>query len=176
MDYKEIKELMKEMNNSDLTKLKIAENNVLIEMEKQSNEVSVKTDKNNHVSISKEEVEPESNPQELQGDTDKPEREENQSKDTKDQYEEIDHDKDKQLEIVTAPIVGTFYSAPGPDKEDYVKIGSKVEAGDVLCIVEAMKIMNEIENEVSGEVIDILCENGDTVEYGQELFKIKTSQ
>ncbi len=58
---------------------------------------------------------------------------------------------------------------------NYVKVGSKVEAGDVLCIVEAMKIMNEIESEISGEVVEILGKNGEMVEYGQELFKIKKS-
>jgi acetyl-CoA carboxylase biotin carboxyl carrier protein len=72
-------------------------------------------------------------------------------------------------------MVGTFYRAPAPDAPPYVERGSKVTPKTVVCIVEAMKLMNEIEAEVSGEVIDILAENGQLVEYGQPLFKIKLS-
>ncbi|MPQ43901.1 acetyl-CoA carboxylase biotin carboxyl carrier protein [Clostridium tarantellae] len=74
---------------------------------------------------------------------------------------------------ITSPMVGTFYSASGIDEEPYVKIGDKVKSGDILCIVEAMKLMNEIECEVSGEIVDILVTNGQMVEYGEQLFKIR---
>lgn len=77
------------------------------------------------------------------------------------------------LHKITSPIVGTFYSAPSPDKEPYVKEGSKVSAETTVCIVEAMKLMNEIQAEVSGEVIEIYVENGQPVEFGQPLFGIK---
>ena len=77
------------------------------------------------------------------------------------------------LHKITSPIVGTFYRAAGPDKEPYVKEGSKVTPDSIVCIVEAMKLMNEIEAEVSGEVVDIYVENGQPVEYGQPLFGIR---
>ena len=71
-----------------------------------------------------------------------------------------------------APIVGTFYAAPSPDSDDFVKVGSAVKKGDTLCIIEAMKLMNEIEAEVSGTVKQILVENAEPVEYDQPLFVI----
>jgi len=75
--------------------------------------------------------------------------------------------------IVKSPIVGTFYTASGPDAEDFVKVGDRVENGKVLCIVEAMKLMNEIESDGSGEIVAVLAKNGQPVEYGQPLFAIK---
>lgn len=81
--------------------------------------------------------------------------------------------EDEGLHIVTSPIVGTFYAASGPDKEPYVKSGSQVKAGDTLCIIEAMKLMNEIESDASGTVAKVFVENGQPVEYGQPLFGIK---
>ena len=79
---------------------------------------------------------------------------------------------DEGLFKITSPIVGTFYRSPGPDKEPYVKEGSVVSPESVVCIVEAMKLMNEIQAETSGEVVKIYVENGQPVEYGQPLFVI----
>lgn len=75
--------------------------------------------------------------------------------------------------IITAPLVGTFYSSPSPDSEPYVKIGDKVSKGMTVCIIEAMKVMNEIESEADGEIVEILVENNNPVEYGQPLFRLK---
>ena len=80
------------------------------------------------------------------------------------------------LHLVKSPIVGTFYESPSPGTEAFVKVGSSVETGKVLCIVEAMKLMNEIESDVFGEVIRIFVENGQPVEYGQPLFGIRPSR
>ena len=77
------------------------------------------------------------------------------------------------LHKITSPIVGTFYRSPSPDKDPYVKEGDKVTPDAVVCIVEAMKLMNEIQAEVSGEVVEIYVENGQPVEYGQPLFGIR---
>lgn len=77
------------------------------------------------------------------------------------------------LHQITSPIVGTFYSSPAPDKDPYVREGSKVSVDSVVCIVEAMKLMNEIQSEVDGEVVKIYVENGQPVEYGQPLFGIR---
>lgn len=78
-----------------------------------------------------------------------------------------------ELHTITSPIVGTYYSAPGPDKDLYVSVGSKVTPETVVCIVEAMKLMNEIQAETAGEVVKIYVENGQPVEYGQPLFGIR---
>lgn len=75
--------------------------------------------------------------------------------------------------IVTSPIVGTFYRSPSPDSPPFVEVGSKVQVGNPLCIIEAMKLMNEIESDAAGEVVKIYAENGQPVEYGQPLFAIK---
>ena len=80
---------------------------------------------------------------------------------------------DESLHTITSPIVGTFYRTPAPDKDPYVKEGSSVSPETIVCIVEAMKLMNEIEAEVSGEVVKIYVENGQPVEYGQPLFGIR---
>ena len=81
---------------------------------------------------------------------------------------------DQDLHIITAPIVGTFYRSPSPTAESFVRIGSEVEHNTVVCIIEAMKLMNEIQAEAAGEVVKIYVENGQAVEYGQPLFGIKT--
>jgi acetyl-CoA carboxylase biotin carboxyl carrier protein len=80
------------------------------------------------------------------------------------------------LHLVKSPIVGTYYESPSPGTEAFVKVGSYVETGKVLCIVEAMKLMNEIESDVSGEVVRMFVENGQPVEYGQPLFGIRPSR
>ncbi len=77
--------------------------------------------------------------------------------------------------FVTSPIVGTFYRAPNPDAEPYVKVGDLVHKGQVLCIVEAMKLMNEIESDASGTVVKIYPENAQAVEFGERLFAIRSS-
>ena len=74
---------------------------------------------------------------------------------------------------ITSPMVGTFYKAPSPDSEPFVSVGSTVSTGDVVCIVEAMKMMNEIESEVSGKVVEICVEDGQPVEFGQVLMYVE---
>ncbi len=81
--------------------------------------------------------------------------------------------EDKNIKTVTSPLVGTFYSAPSPDAEAFVKVGDTVKKGQVVGIVEAMKLMNEIECEHDGVITEIMLNNGDMVEYGQVLIKIK---
>lgn len=81
--------------------------------------------------------------------------------------------EDQDLHIITSPIVGTFYRAASPAAESFVRIGSRVEPETVVCIIEAMKLMNEIQAETTGEVAKIYLENGQAVEYGQPLFGIR---
>ncbi len=82
--------------------------------------------------------------------------------------------EDQDLHLIKSPIVGTFYRAPSPTTDSFVRIGSQVEPATVVCIIEAMKLMNEIQAEATGEVVKIYVENGQAVEYGQPLFGIKS--
>jgi acetyl-CoA carboxylase biotin carboxyl carrier protein len=84
---------------------------------------------------------------------------------------EVIHAED--VHVVKSPIVGTFYSSPSPEAEPFVAVGSRVETGQVLCIIEAMKLMNEIESDAAGEVVQVFVENGHPVEYGEALFGIR---
>lgn len=86
---------------------------------------------------------------------------------------EIENSNDDGSKAVNSPMVGVFYAASAPDKEPYVTVGSKVKKGDVLCLIEAMKLMNEVTADQSGEIVKICVENGQVVEFGQPLFMIK---
>lgn len=83
-------------------------------------------------------------------------------------------DKNEDLHLIKAPIMGTYYDSATPEASSFVKVGDTVSAGDTLCIIEAMKLMNEITSDVNGEVVEILALNEELVEYNQVLFKIKT--
>lgn len=80
---------------------------------------------------------------------------------------------EEDFKIIKSPMVGTFYASPAPDKDSFVKVGDKVKKGQVVCIVEAMKLMNEIESEFDGEIVEVCVKDSDVVEYGMPLFKIK---
>ncbi|MCK4322536.1 acetyl-CoA carboxylase biotin carboxyl carrier protein, partial [candidate division WOR-3 bacterium] len=82
-------------------------------------------------------------------------------------------EKEDNIHTITSPMVGTFYIAPAPDAPPYIETGDRIKKGDVVCIIEAMKIMNEIESDVSGEVVDVLVTNEEPVEYNQGLFIIR---
>ena len=87
--------------------------------------------------------------------------------------EAADEVDEKELIEITAPMVGTFYSATEPGAEPFVKVGSKIDADSVICILEAMKLFTEVEADVTGEIVEILAKDGDLVEYGQPLFSVK---
>ncbi len=89
--------------------------------------------------------------------------------------EEPEAKKDN-IRIMTSPMVGTFYRSPAPDAQVFAEVGSVVKSGQALCIIEAMKLMNEVESEFSGKVVSILVENGQPVEYGEPLFHIEVSK
>lgn len=143
MDYEEIKKLIDDMGNSNIDELNIEfPDGIKIGMKK--------SEKNNVVAPS---VEP-------------------KTKEITNNLTETKKEETENCKIVKSPMVGTFYSKPSPDAKEYVKVGDKVSKGDVLCIVEAMKLMNEIESEFDGEIIEIMVKDGETVEYGKPLFKI----
>jgi len=82
---------------------------------------------------------------------------------------------EQKLEEIKSPMVGTFYRAPAPDEPPFTEVGARIRVGDTVCIIEAMKLMNELEAEVSGEVVEILVENAQPVEFGQVLMRVKAS-
>lgn len=152
MEYSEIKKLMDDMGNSKLTELEIEfPDGIKISMKKEDGKKlstpapTVISQPQPPMNIVQAQV-----PMEIKQENSKPEG-----------------------NIVKSPMVGTFYSKSSPTAEPFVKIGSKVKKGDTLCIIEAMKLMNEIESEFDGEIVDILAKDDDMVEYGQDLFIIR---
>ena len=143
MEYEKIKQLIEEMGNSKLTAVDIEFPD--------GTKISMKKDKMQEKIIQSTSI--------VENDTI-----ENQIKEDK---------NEKKGNIIKSPMVGTFYLKPSPTAEPYIEIGKEVKKGDVLCIIEAMKLMNEIESEYPGKVTEILVKDGETVEYGTPLFRIE---
>ncbi len=173
MDYKNIINLMKEMNHTDLTKLEIEEEGVRICIEKASKEAAASQTAVSYPAHTfapglyqaMPYAQPAAAPAPAQissvtnavGDTAAADA----------QIEDQNHKK------IVSPMVGTFYAQSSPDKPPFVKVGDKVKKGQTICIIEAMKLMNEIESDHDGEIVKILTQNEQMVEYGQPLFLIK---
>ncbi|HHW67487.1 MAG: acetyl-CoA carboxylase biotin carboxyl carrier protein [Epulopiscium sp.] len=151
MDYKAIEQLMKAMDETNLTHLEIEEEGIKIKMKKEKEVVAVAA------------AEPKVQPVTEAAAPKTAEKTEEPSSKT----------EEKEGTLVCSPIVGTFYSAPAPGAKPFVSLGDKVKKGDVLCIIEAMKLMNEIESDVDGEIVEIFVQNEEMVEYNQPLFRIK---
>ena len=81
--------------------------------------------------------------------------------------------EDKNVHVITSPIVGTFYRSPSPESDPFAEVGQRVARGKILCIIESMKLMNEIESDVEGEIVEVFPRNGQPVEYGEKLFAIR---
>jgi acetyl-CoA carboxylase biotin carboxyl carrier protein len=156
MDLDLIKKLVKIIDASGVTDLEIEENGMKVKLAKKIRNTQV---------VSQTQIPlPSAQPVQQATETKAVEPEK-----SKKEAEEIPSN----LHEIRSPIVGTFYRAPGPDADSYVQVGSEVSSGSVLCIVEAMKLMNEIESDVSGKIAKILVENGKPVEYNQPLFLIE---
>ena len=84
--------------------------------------------------------------------------------------------KSENIKVMTSPMVGTFYRAASPEAQPFVEVGTTIKSGQALCIIEAMKLMNEVESEFSGKIVSILVENGQPVEYGEPLFHVEVSK
>ena len=151
MEYKEIKQLMEDMEKSSLSSLDIS------------------LPDGTKISIQKE------NKQEIENYTFQSEKtvqtENNKKEETK--IIESESKSNKNQKVVKAPMVGTFYLKPSPTSDAYVEIGKEVKKGDTLCIIEAMKLMNEIESEFNGKITEICVKDGEPVEYGKTLFIIE---
>ena len=151
MDLNLIKRLVKIVDTSGITDLEIEENGIRVKIAKKIRQAQVVAEPQVSAQTVQAEVKVEEKP------------------------EQVEETIPANLHEIRSPIVGTFYRAPSPDADDYAEIGDEVSPGTVLCIVEAMKLMNEIEADVSGKIIKILVENGKPVEYNQPLFLIETS-
>ncbi|WDV45517.1 acetyl-CoA carboxylase biotin carboxyl carrier protein [Clostridiaceae bacterium M8S5] len=146
MQADKIKEIIKLIDNTDINILELETEGLKLKLQKNANTVLMQDDKkddSNH-NINNIEV-------------------------TKEKNDKTNNMKYKEIK---SPIVGTFYSSPSPDSSPFIKIGDKVKKGDVLCIIEAMKVMNEIQADEDGEVLEIVAENESMVEYGEVLIKI----
>ncbi|WP_050355917.1 acetyl-CoA carboxylase biotin carboxyl carrier protein [Gottschalkia purinilytica] len=161
MDIKDIKDLILTIDKTKIDKVDIENGNFKISISKNS---EVSETKNTKVYSQSHVIK-----DEIQDIEDKDEVIEVKDLNVEDDERALSED----MYIIKSPIVGTFYGASSPDAEPFVKVGSKVNEGQTLCIIEAMKIMNEIESEVSGEIFEILVENEDIVEYDQPLMIIR---
>lgn len=161
MEYDDIKDLIKTVVNTDIMCFELDYNGVDIKIDR-NKKVYENKEVNNIKDVS--EVENFNN-------EDIVKTKENYESDIKDIIQSVD-DKNKSNNNVLAPIVGTFHSSSSPYEEPFVKIGSKVKKGDVLCIIEAMKVINEITSDFDGEVVDILVNDGELVEYDQKIIII----
>lgn len=170
MDFNAIKEMIKTMDDSKLGYLEVNWEGISIVMRKQGElDFSTQPRKND----SKVEVEDQKNITKESTDT-KLYKKEDKEEIIDNIKEEVKHViEDANIKNVVSPIVGTFYASSSPDKPSYVNVGSKVKKGDTLCIIEAMKLMNEIQSEIDGEIVEVLVNNEQMVEYGQPMFKIK---
>ena len=151
MEYSDISKLIEDMGNSKLTSIDIEfPDGIKIKMEKKEEKIVEKTIE--PVSIVKETI------------------------NTKIDFNDTDNTSIVNLEntgkIITSPMIGTFYAKPSPDSNPYVEVGSVDKKGDTVCIIEAMKLMNEIETEFEGKIVEILVKDGEMVEYGKPLFKV----
>ena len=163
MNFNEVKELIQLINSSELAFFEYETNDDHIKMDKSLNRKSLDICEKEMVKeINTESVKEVGNNISVNVATDSSEIHTQNETNTNDDFA-----------IVTSPMVGTFYSSPSPESENFVIEGSQVKKGDTLCIIEAMKLMNEIESEYNGEIVECLIKDGDMVEYGQPLFKIK---
>ena len=170
MDYKNIQELIKTVSDSQLTSFEIETEGIKIKMEKKEERVVVErisapvapAASVNNESLNRESMA-----------TNQMSEDKIQSNVASTIENEARIIPEENLFVVKSPIVGTMYSSPSDEAQNFVKVGSLVKKGDTLCILEAMKLMNEIESEVDGEIVEVLVLNEDMVEYGQPLFKIR---
>lgn len=147
MEYQELKEIIKDMENCKLDSVKIEFPD--------GTKISMKKNQSNYINMTNE-IQP------------KQININNENTIVEKTEEDVNN-----LKVIKSPMVGTFYSSPSPKDAPFVKKGDKVRKGDVICVVEAMKLMNEIESEFDGEIVEICVNNEEMVDYGTPLFKIK---
>ncbi|AST60117.1 acetyl-CoA carboxylase biotin carboxyl carrier protein [Staphylococcus lugdunensis] len=157
MNFKEIKELIEILDQSNLTEINIQEKDNIVSLKKEKETEIITPQYTTQAAPVYQSSESNSASPVSQNDAataEKPHSDENYN-------------------TINAPMVGTFYKAPSPEEEAYVQVGDKVTNDSTVCILEAMKLFNEIQAEITGEIVEILVEDGQMVEYGQPLFKVK---
>ena len=158
MEYNKIKELIDVLNESNLSEISIEDDEHKITLKKEQKQVEY---------VQQHSIQqPNENKQNLAS------QEDSQIQINKNANRE-NQEEDLSVQYVTAPMVGTFYKGPSPEEGAYVEVGDRVTESSIVCILEAMKLFNEIQAEISGEVVEILVEDGQMVEYNQPLFKVK---
>lgn len=160
LSIQEIGQLIEKLDQSSIDEFSYEANGTKIELKKNNPSIPDQTTK--QAFTPKEQ--PAQPGREIPAEKEKVQKEENPPEET--MQEDYDHE-------IISPMVGTFYSSPSPDQPAYVQVGDKVNSDSIVCIVEAMKLFNEIEADVDGVITEILVENGELVEYGQPLFRIK---
>lgn len=172
MDFEKIKELIKIVDSSSLAFFELETGNDHIKMDKSLNRGVIDSNlgKLNNVGVANTSVNPSVvvpvnsiEKAEVYSAEEEPKKVE----------KEVIVEDDGNLSVITSPMVGTFYSSASPESPAFIEVGGTVSKGKVICIIEAMKLMNEIESDYSGTVVERLVNDGDMVEYGQPLFKIK---
>ncbi|MFB6276431.1 MAG: acetyl-CoA carboxylase biotin carboxyl carrier protein [Halothece sp.] len=161
IDFKEIRELLNAISQADIAEFSLKSEQFELTVRKGVSNVSTET----VVQSSSQQPQPQPQPQPATAESSSSQEATSTPPPDQSEWEEI-----------TSPIVGTFYEAPAPGEAPFVKVGDHIQANQTVCIVEAMKIMNEIEAEVSGQVMEITAKNGEPVEYGQTLMRIKPDQ
>lgn len=150
MNINDLKELIRAVDESDLSEFKLEKCDIKIYMKKEEGEKIIRESASERAGIQEAPVEK-----------------------IVPAPKDLEEKKEENLHIIKSPMIGVFYSSPSPDAESFVRPGSRVKKGDVLCILEAMKLMNEITSDVDGEIVEVLVENQSPVEYGQGLFKVR---
>ncbi len=164
MEIKHIRELIKLMKDNDITEIKINEGETKLYLKRGIGEGTTQIIRQPAVLSPSQVIQPQVTPQNTLPTPPEPSTQPSTPTETS---------KEEGLITINSPLVGTFYAAPAPDAEPYVKVGDKVTPETVVCIVEAMKVMNEIKAEVSGTIVEVLVENAQPVEFDQPLFKVK---
>ena len=157
MNINEINELLKLIDNTNLGYVKLETNDLKLEVSKNIINDNI-TDKPNLIS---------------QKNINENNESESEEETTLTEKYDIGNLNEENLTTIESPLMGTFYASPAPDKDVFVRVGDIVNVGDTLCIVEAMKMMNEITSDIYGEIVEILVKNEELVEYNQPIFKIK---
>lgn len=168
LKVQEIRELIKLIDDSSINEFKYESNGTKVTLKKQDGKVM--TPSNGEKQPVVESQSPVQKPvQHTEPEAPKVEAKKTVEESKQESVTTIDYDKE-----IVSPMVGTFYSASSPEADPYVQVGDTVKKDSVVCIVEAMKLFNEIEAEVPGDIVEILAEDGQLVEYGQPLFRVKT--
>lgn len=173
MNFKQIKELIQLLDETGLNECEIEEENFRIKLSKKSTdnaEGSQQTTTPVPMPIPQMPQQPAQPPQQQESPQPSPQQQPEEAKGGEEATKE-----DENLVTISSPMIGTFYRSPSPDRDVFVKVGDTVKKGDVLCIIEAMKLFNEIESEYAGKIVKVLIEDASPVEYDQPLFLIDPS-